>query len=57
MLGRESVIELPQALLAETEVNMEGVKHHSVNVIGLAPVGFHDLTIDFHVHRFSLGGS
>ena len=57
MLGRESVIELPQALLAETKVNMKGVKHHSVNVIGVAPVGFHDLTIDLHVHRFSLGSS
>ena len=36
MLGRESVIELPQTLLAEAKVNMEGVKHHSVNVIGIA---------------------
>ena len=57
MLGRESVIELPQALLAETKVNMKGVKHHSVNIIGVTPVGFHDLTIDLHVHRFSLGSS
>ena len=57
MLGGESVIEFPQALLAETKVNMEGVKHHSVNVIGVAPFGFHELTIDFHVHRFSLGGA
>lgn len=57
MLGGESVIEFPQALLAETKVNMEGVKHHSVNIIGVAPVGFHDLTIDFHVHRFLLGGT
>lgn len=57
MLGGESVIELPQALLAETKVNMEGVKHHSVNVIGIAPVGLHDLTIDFYVHRFLLSGS
>lgn len=40
MLDGESVIELPQALLAETKVNMEGIKHHSVNVIGVAPVGF-----------------
>ena len=57
MLSGESVIELSQALLAETKVNMKGVKHHSVNIIGVAPVGFHDLTIDFHVHRFFLGGS
>ena len=57
MLGGESVIEFPQALLAETKVNMEGVKHHSVNIIGVVPVGFHDLTIDFHVHRFLLSGS
>ena len=57
MLGRESVIELPQALLAKAKMDSQGVKHHSVNVIGVPPVSFRNLTIDFHVHRFLFGGA